>query len=132
VVAALQTAASPMDPLLRSASHSGAASAAAAPASVPPGGFIRALRRGVVILAESWGWDVLNSKPIDPKALRGSTAAQRWANWPVRLYKAGRCMQVFEQKDLFQGLRAYALWLQAKNARLNYENRSVLEWWEDS
>jgi hypothetical protein len=46
---------------------------------------------------------------------------QKWAYWPVRLYKAGRCMRLFNQNDYYQSLRAYANYIKNdRNERLNF------------
>ena len=33
---------------------------------------------------------------------------QKWSHWPVRLYKAGKCMWLFNQIDYYQSLKQLA------------------------
>ena len=54
--------------------------------------YMTRLRRGAELLALSWGWDLTAAAPLPASAL---TRYQRWANWPVRLYKAAKCMRLF-------------------------------------
>ncbi|UJR09111.1 hypothetical protein I4U23_013358 [Adineta vaga] len=65
--------------------------------------FIAKLRHGVRMMVTSWGWDIDNHEyfhSLDNK--------QKWSYWPVRLYKAGKCMWLFGQKDYYQSLKKLA------------------------
>jgi hypothetical protein len=68
--------------------------------------FIRNLKRGVELLMLAWGWDIHRQALIDNPA-----PAQSWHSWPVRLYKAGRCMQLFGEEEYFQSMLKYAHYL---------------------
>ena len=81
--------------------------------------FIRDLRRGVRLMVASWGWvrtstdrsrEISSSlKDIEHKRLFSKRHKnQKWSYWPVRLYKAGKCMWLFEQDDYYESLKVYA------------------------
>ncbi|CAF1324127.1 unnamed protein product [Adineta steineri] len=65
--------------------------------------FIGKLRNGVRLMVASWGWDIDNSKYFDE-----CDGKQKWSHWPVRLYKAGKCMWLFQQNDYYQSLKKLA------------------------
>jgi hypothetical protein len=69
-------------------------------------GFMTRYRRGIVLVAASWGWDVHRADFIPEPA-----PEQRWQHWPVRLHKAGRSARLFGEDALYESLRRYALWL---------------------
>jgi ribonuclease I len=60
---------------------------------------------------------------------------QKWSHWPVRLYKAGKCMWLFDQKDYYQSLRQLANDLKKKE-KLDYFSHTkngkadVIEQWD--
>ena len=67
-----------------------------------------------MLVARSWGWD-LSHGPIskhDPD--------QKWANWPVRLYKMGVSCLLFQQFDLFQSLQNLAKWVAMNHNSLEF------------
>lgn len=70
--------------------------------------FLRDLDRSVHLLCTAWGWDLHASRPVANPAV---ALGQSWSSWPVRLYKAGRSLQVFERHELFAKLRVYGIWL---------------------
>eukprot|EP01119_Soliformovum_irregulare_P000755 TRINITY_DN10553_c0_g1_i1.p1 TRINITY_DN10553_c0_g1~~TRINITY_DN10553_c0_g1_i1.p1 ORF type:complete len:168 (-),score=37.07 TRINITY_DN10553_c0_g1_i1:58-561(-) len=82
--------------------------------------FMQHLRRGVEILMESWGWNLQESKLIeDPHPM------QKWMDWPVRLYKAGRCMQLFGEEAIFSSLLKFAEMIESKGADLKFQSSSL-------
>ncbi|CAF1156708.1 unnamed protein product [Didymodactylos carnosus] len=95
--------------------------------------FISDLRQCAKLVCLSWGWD------IDEKELCQITDEhQKWAYWPVRLYKIGRCMFIFDQEDYYQSLKQYAIFIQNnKKEKLDFfshtKNRKVdvLQQWEE-
>ena len=66
--------------------------------------FMQNFRRGVELVARSWGWEVKNSQLTDHP-----TADQKWANWPVRLGKMADSMKLFDQKDDLESMKNYAI-----------------------
>jgi hypothetical protein len=60
---------------------------------------------------------------------------QKWSYWPVRLYKAGKSLWLFNQDDYYQSLKVYAQYIKKKE-KLDYFSREknskadVLEEWE--
>lgn len=76
--------------------------------------------------------DIKNGKffePLDDK--------QKWSYWPVRLYKAGKCMWLFGQDDYYQSLRKLAEHIKnEKHEKLDYFSHTingkadVLEQWD--
>ena len=59
--------------------------------------FMQNYRDGVVLVAESWGWDLISHKDV-------SDEKKYWANYPVRLGKMLQSLTVFQQKDLRDSL----------------------------
>lgn len=73
------------------------------------------LQEGAVLLARSWGWDLEKAAPIsDPDP------DQRWQNWPIRLYKAAKCMRLFELDEAYRSLRQYGRGLLAQGISFEY------------
>jgi hypothetical protein len=85
--------------------------------------FVTDLRLGVCLMVKSWGWvrvpsdlplrKTHSSSSSFKDIERGEYFAkldknQKWSYWPVRLYKAGRCMWLFGQDDYYQSLKALA------------------------
>jgi len=90
--------------------------------------YMQEYRRGVKLLLLSWGWDINSRKLIeDPNVNRG----QKWANWPVRLYKAGRSLQLFGEDELFQSVKDFTLSLKKRDVSLVFRDRHVLDEWEN-
>lgn len=77
--------------------------------------FLEGYRRGVTLVAASWGWDLANqSHLVDPKP------GQSWHRWPVRLYKAVYSVKLFSYLDLFESLRKYARELIEQGEPISY------------
>jgi len=91
--------------------------------------FIADLRQGVRLMVRSWGWDIDNSKYFDK-----CDEKQKWSHWPVRLYKAGKCMWLFKQYDYYESLKKLAYRVKEKE-KLDYFSHTkngkadVLEQW---
>ena len=51
--------------------------------------FVRPYRKGLVLVARGWGWDLEKGRWVSPR-----TRPTRWTGRPVRLYKMGRCVNV--------------------------------------
>jgi hypothetical protein len=86
--------------------------------------FMAAIRRCAQLLALSWGWDLDAAAPVAaPEVRRG----QAWAHWPVRLYKAARCMRLFGLDAEFASLRALAVGLMGKGEEFSF-GRHDLSW----
>jgi predicted P-loop ATPase len=61
---------------------------------------------------------------------------QKWSYWPVRLYKAGKCMWLFNQNDYYQSLKKLAYYIKnIEKEKLDYFSHTlnskadVLEQW---
>jgi hypothetical protein len=73
--------------------------------------------------------DIKNSKFFDRLDDK-----QKWSYWPVRLYKAGKCMWLFQQYDYYQSLRKLAYHIKQKE-KLDYFSHTkngkadVIEQW---
>lgn len=59
--------------------------------------FMASYRKGVILVAKSWGWDLLNDRDLDNPALK-------WDDYPVRLGKMLQSLTEFGQKDLHDTL----------------------------
>ncbi len=77
--------------------------------------YMRRYREGADLLARSWGWDLQESTPIvnaDPD--------QCWQQWPIRLWKATRSLQLFGEEERFQSFRLYGQLLIARGEHFIY------------
>ena len=81
--------------------------------------FILAIREGVKLLMLAWGWDVDAGAPI---ADANSGAGQKWTGYAVRLWKAGRCLLVLHQDDLFAQLHKFAHTQMHKGDKLTFSS----------
>lgn len=59
--------------------------------------FMQNYRDGIVLVAKSWGWDVIHHTDV-------SDGSKHWANYPVRLGKMLQSVTIFQQKDLHSSL----------------------------
>ncbi len=59
--------------------------------------FMKNYRDGVVLVAKSWGWDLVGNTDI-------SDTEKRWVNYSVRLGKMLQSLTLFKQKDLHDSL----------------------------
>jgi hypothetical protein len=66
--------------------------------------YVRCYLRGVELLALAWGWD-LAARQYVANPQRG----QAWSDWPIRIYKAARSLQLFGYTDEFESLKKFAL-----------------------
>lgn len=70
---------------------------------------------GARILAASWGWDLAAGKEM-----AGCGAGQSWQNWPIRLYKATKSLQLFGFEGEFQSFRSYGRLLLGRGVSFDY------------
>ena len=80
-----------------------------------------------MLLFQSWGWDIEKTAPITNADVRicdgfalislplTEQIDQAYTFWNVRLYKAGRSMQLFGERELFRSTLHFAQ-LQLKRA----------------
>ncbi len=71
--------------------------------------FINSYQQGAELLAFAWGWDLPKAIPVpnpDPD--------QCWQDWPIRLYKATKSLQLFGLETHFQSFRKYGQLLLSK------------------
>lgn len=59
-------------------------------------------RRGIELVALSWGWDVAAAREIANPA-----PGQSWADWPIRLFKMASSAQLFGEMPALQSLKKY-------------------------
>lgn len=62
--------------------------------------FMQNYRKGVVLVAKSWGWDLENRQNI-------SNAKQSWSGYEIRLWKMHNSLKIFDQKDLHESLNYF-------------------------
>ena len=62
--------------------------------------FMENYRRGVCLIAQSWGWDLESGNDL-------TNASQNWTGYTVRLYKMITSLELFEQFDLLQSLKGF-------------------------
>jgi hypothetical protein len=65
--------------------------------------FVKNYLRGVELLLLSWGWDLKQQRLVENPG-----QYQKWANWPIRLYKCGCSLLLFGFEDIFQSVKMYA------------------------
>lgn len=87
--------------------------------------YIQNYLRGVELLALSWGWDLAKQDFIANPA-----ADQRWFDWPIRLYKCAKSLQLFGFETEFESMRQYALHLIGENTPMEYNGRDLGEFFE--
>ena len=64
--------------------------------------YMQNLRRGIHLLLFAWGFDSNTNQFVkNPKK------GQQWTRYPVRLYKAGRCAQIFGEAKLFDSILTF-------------------------
>jgi len=81
--------------------------------------YIKNYLRGVELLALSWGWDLYKAEYVS-----NPHEDQKWANWPIRLYKATFSLQLFGFKEEYESMRKYALDLIKKGVSMTYNTDS--------
>lgn len=72
------------------------------------------------LLMLSWGWDSTKNKP-----LTHVDSGQAWADWPIRLYKAWRSMQIFGLEKQEVSLSSYAHYLRENQVSFEYRGRDL-------
>jgi hypothetical protein len=84
--------------------------------------FLSNLSQCADLLMLSWGWDAASNKP-----LAHVDSGQAWADWPIRLYKAWRSMQIFGLKEREAALNSYAHYLREKGFSFEYRGRDLFD-----
>jgi hypothetical protein len=59
--------------------------------------FMQSYRKGVILIAKSWGWDLENQRDV-------TNTNQHWTNYQVRLGKMIHSLKLFNQRDLLENL----------------------------
>jgi hypothetical protein len=62
--------------------------------------YMRRYLLGVNLLAEAWGWDLVEARP-----LQAPHREQCWQHWPIRLYKAAKSVRLFGFPQEFTSLQ---------------------------
>jgi len=83
--------------------------------------FIASLRESATLLMLSWGWEIFKSKLVDEPQ-----PDQSWANWPIRLAKCIRSLNLFGQGDIVQSARSFATLLESQGVSFEYMGRNLL------
>ena len=82
--------------------------------------FVETYRKGVALVAASWGWDVLGQCYLaNPKP------GQSWHQWPIRLYKMAQSVKLFGYEELFKSLKVYAHILLEQGEALSYNGKDL-------
>jgi len=61
-------------------------------------------RRGIELLALSYGWDIANKQQI-----KNPDSNQIWRSYLIRLYKAALSCQLFGEHEYFDSLRKFTI-----------------------
>jgi hypothetical protein len=76
--------------------------------------------RGVELLALSWSWNLEKEEFVNiPEPGQG------WANWPIRLYKCSKSLQLFGFEKEFNSMRKYANTLIQSGTNMHYNGRDL-------
>ncbi|MBS0648641.1 MAG: hypothetical protein JSS10_05390 [Verrucomicrobia bacterium] len=62
--------------------------------------FMQNYRKGVVLVAKSWGWDLEKRQDI-------SDDKQNWSGYEIRLWKMHNSLKIFDQQDLYENLNYF-------------------------
>jgi len=65
--------------------------------------FMKNYRRGVELVALSWGWEINNCTWVPNPA-----PGQRWTRWGVRLAKIGISLLLFEETEYYESMKIFA------------------------
>lgn len=68
------------------------------------GQFMNALRSNAVMVCEGWGWDLENGVFI-----ANVDKDQHWGEWPIRLSKMCRSLQIFGEDNLCKNAVLYGI-----------------------
>lgn len=84
--------------------------------------YIQNYLRGVELLALAWGWH------LTEQAFVASPASdQRWHDWPIRLYKCAKSLQLFGFVAEFESMKKYAQHLIRQGKNMVYNGRDLSE-----
>ena len=84
--------------------------------------FLSNLSESADLLLLSWGWDSAKNQK-----LANVEPGQTWADWPIRLYKALRSMQIFGLFEKELSLSSYAQFLRDSGHSFEYQGRDLFE-----
>ncbi|MEN9935660.1 MAG: hypothetical protein RLZZ387_2239 [Chloroflexota bacterium] len=82
--------------------------------------YVHSYLRGVELLMLAWGWDLAAKRTV-----ASPQPGQRWNNWPIRLYKAARSLQLFGFTAEFESLRTFALELMQRGEQLRFGGQDL-------
>lgn len=82
--------------------------------------FVRNYLRGGELLMCSWGWDMAKREYVP-----NPQPDQKWANWPIRLYKAAKSLRLFGFPEQFESLRLFANDLMRNGESMEYNGRDL-------
>eukprot|EP01088_Endostelium_zonatum_P010372 TRINITY_DN23809_c0_g1_i1.p1 TRINITY_DN23809_c0_g1~~TRINITY_DN23809_c0_g1_i1.p1 ORF type:complete len:171 (+),score=30.95 TRINITY_DN23809_c0_g1_i1:179-691(+) len=82
--------------------------------------FLRNYRRGVELIALSWGWDINNRKPVsDPDK------SQIWNGYDIRLRKCGTSLLQLKQLDYYNSLNEFVQFQKTTNKTKFDQNEMI-------
>jgi hypothetical protein len=76
--------------------------------------------RGAHLLGLAWGWDVEKQTYV-----ANPDRDQRWQQWPIRLYKCARSLQLFGYDEQFNSFRKYAQDLLKKGEPMEFNGKDL-------
>jgi len=82
--------------------------------------FVETYRKGVSLVAASWGWDAVSQSPMDHLK-----TGQSWHQWPIRLYKMAQSVKLFGYDDLFKSLKAYGKDLIKQGEAMSFNGKDL-------
>lgn len=79
-------------------------------------------RRGLELVALSWGWDIRQGNEIAAPAPH-----QQWRDWPIRLHKMTVSADLFGELEFHESLRKYGRLLIGRGKSMSYNGRDLSE-----
>ena len=86
--------------------------------------FIAALRENSILVCRAWGYNLISGNEM-----KNCAPDQKWHNWPIRLYKMAKSLELFQQMDLHTNAIKYGISLIEKGHRFVYR-RDLSEYFQ--
>lgn len=85
--------------------------------------FMQALQGNAKMVCCAWGYDLQKGELI-----KSVGEDQRWHNWPIRLYKMTKSLEIFGSAKLFQNAVKYGRILIKEGKNFHYNKRQLSEY----
>ena len=82
--------------------------------------FLKSLEESARLVLLSWGWSL-----DDFLEIQNPSADQKWAHWPIRLYKCYQSLRLFQLDTAADSVLAYARLLKEQGQSFVYSGRDL-------